>query len=216
MTIWQWLTEHNISAPLAYSRKKCLKEWSEKTNESVDVGNRPIDYAEKETGVINYLSALVSKYAAPDDKILEIGCNAGSNLNGLYQKGYRNLNGVKINNNALEQMKVSFPNLYQNTELFYGDAAQVIRKFKPKSIDLIFTMAVLIHIHPSVSNALFDEMVRVSKGYIITIEHETNQCNYVFPRNYRRVFESRGCRHLFEDVLHIKDYEGYTVRVFET
>jgi cyclopropane fatty-acyl-phospholipid synthase-like methyltransferase len=57
---------------------------------------------------------------------------------------------------------------------------------------VIFTMAVLLHIHPS-SAALFREIVRVARTHMCTIEAESAPAGYVFPGNYRRVFGRLGC-----------------------
>ena len=52
-------------------------------------------------------------------------------------------------------------------------------------------MAVLEHIHPD-SEFVFSERVRIAKNFLITIEDERGLSWKHSPRNYRRVFESRG------------------------
>ena len=71
-----------------------------------------------------------------------------------------------------------------------------IISFKDNEFDLIFTMAVLVHIHPDVEQ-LFEHIVRVTKEYLILIEDEISQTERHTPRSYKEVFEI--CRRLLFD-----------------
>ncbi len=95
----------------------------------------------------------------------------------------------------------------------------MLRELPDDSVDVIFTMAVLLHIHPS-SAGLFREIVRVARTYVCTIEAESALAGYVFPRNYRRVFGRLGCSEVRASQLtrssHDEvgpDYFGYVARL---
>jgi len=128
-------------------------------------------------------------------EILEIGCNAGRNLNYLYQAGYTDLTGIEINKNALNQFKLSFNECYQNINIINSSIEESITKISDQKYDIVFTMAVLQHIHPT-SDWIFDHMVRISRGFLITMEVEEFPSPRHFPRNYKKIFESRGMRQI--------------------
>lgn len=73
-----------------------------------------------------------------------------------------------------------------------GAAEDALRALPDNCVDVVFTMAVLLHIHPS-SAALFRDLVRVARKYVCTIEAESALAAYVFPRNYQRVLGRLGC-----------------------
>jgi SAM-dependent methyltransferase len=184
----QWFNEHGLWIPGIYlSRNKCINLWKNKTNQLND-GNRPIDYATKDLSMIEKMVDSI-KYDIPiNSSILELGSNCGINLNVLSKNGYHNINGMEINPHAIDEMYKSFPQLKVNiANISFEDGLKCIPS---DSFDLIFSMAVLLHVHPS-SNLIFDEIARISKKYICIVEAETLNCKYIFPRNYKRLFESR-------------------------
>ena len=112
-----------------------------------------------------YMVSLIKQYVKPDASILELGCNAGSNLFHLWKAGYHNLSGVEINPKALRLMKQNFPDMQVIT--YEGSIEDRIKELMEH--DLVFTMAVLEHIH-SDSEWVFSEMARKAKRFLITIE----------------------------------------------
>lgn len=81
--------------------------------------------------------------------------------------------------------------------------------------DLIYTMAVLEHIHPD-SEWVFGELARATSGTLITIEDERAVTWRHFPRNYREVFEAQGLRQVHEARLTAtEDLDGFLARVFK-
>jgi len=125
--------------------------------------------------------------------ILELGCNVGRNLNILYDNGYKNLKGIEINYNAKTIMETFFPSIYNEAYIYWGsiESADI-----PES-DVIFTMAVLEHIHPD-SEWIFDVVSKRSNKYIITIEDERVTSDRHFVRNYKSVFEPLGFKQVYE------------------
>ena len=215
----QWLMEKGYTPPWIFTQRECQEYWKSITNTSS--ANRPSEYAAKSQEIVQFLHQFWAPHIGTEDIILELGCNCGANLNGLLCRGYKHLHGMEINETAISQMKCSFPDLAGIATILVGSLEELLPKAPTAGVDVIFTMAVLIHIHPR-SNYLFDEMVRVARKYICVVENETANCAYVFSRNYRRVFERLGCSHV-KSVLITKSafpetpsgYYGYTARLFQ-
>ena|SRR5271156_2968901 len=114
--------------------------------------------------IINLLSPLITK----EDSILEIGCNTGRNLNHLWQSGYKNVRGMEISEHIVKRLGIEYPCLAM-IPVDIGPAELSIQKYDSKSIDVIFTMSVLEHLHPD-RRFLFDEIARVARKYVLAIE----------------------------------------------
>ncbi|MCX5666788.1 MAG: class I SAM-dependent methyltransferase [Candidatus Omnitrophica bacterium] len=191
----QFVNEKGWQTPFIYTNEECLDFWKSIDNKSPSIGNRPENYAKKENTIVEFLHNFWTPEIEKANSILEIGCNCGANLFILNRLGYINLTGVEINPMAIKEMEKSFPRLKENINILIGDIGEILRKMKDGEADIIFTMGVCMHIHPT-KNYIFEEIARVAKKYICTIEPETANSNYVFARNYRRVFEKLGCRQL--------------------
>jgi len=100
--------------------------------------------------------------------ILEVGCNVGRNLNHLYRMGYRNLAGVEINPHAVARLRESYPHL-ADVPILNGPAEEMLPTLADNSYDVVFTMAVLEHIHPD-SARVYGEIARVAKRCVLAIE----------------------------------------------
>lgn len=127
--------------------------------------------------------------------IIELGCNVGRNLNYLFTKGFYNLSGVEINEHAVKLMEETYPEFYRQATIYNDSIEVTIKKIPEKSFELVFTMAVLEHIHPS-SEFIFNEMIRISKKYIITVEDEVNDSHRHKARNYKKIFENLGTKEI--------------------
>jgi SAM-dependent methyltransferase len=122
---------------------------------------------------------------------LEIGCNAGRNLNYLLNKGFTDLAGIEINETSIHKtLKEHFPKLYEVGQFYVGNAADEIRKIQDERYEVVFSIAVLEHIPPR-DIRLFSDMVRVSKKYIAIITGENSR---VYPYNFEKLFEKLGCK----------------------
>ena len=188
----RWLMEQGCLAPWIFTKRECHEYWMRITNDERHAGNRPDEYATKPQEIFDFLQQFWSPEISRYLSVLELGCNCGANLQALFQNGLRDLRGVDINPYALEQMKVLFPELAKVTTVRCGSLEDVLPTMKSNSVDVVFTMGVLIHVHPQ-SNSVFQEMVRVARKYVVLIENEVGNCAYVFARNHRRVFERLGC-----------------------
>ena len=167
-------------------RKSILAYWRNPD----DGANNPEDYLkdvcqQRTKTLVDIVKRLsISKNA----KILEIGCNAGRNLEGLRLAGYVDLYGIEINEKAIALMKSQFPEL--SASLVIAPVEEKIREIPDNYFTLIFTMAVLEHIHPN-SEWIFAEMSRITK-YLITIEDEHQRSWRHIPRDYGCIFSGLG------------------------
>lgn len=136
-----------------------------------------------------FLLDLIIKYTSKESKILEIGCNIGRNLDVLYSAGFKNLETIEISKTALDFLKKYFPKMADNIKIHNIAIENIIKDFSDNTFELVFTMAVLEHIHDK-SSWIFKEIVRITKNYLITIEDEKGISWRHFPRNYKKIFES--------------------------
>lgn len=159
-----------------------------------DAGNQPEAYLKPQERSV-FLVGLVRKYASPEARIMEIGCNVGRNLHHLYASGFRNLEGDEISEEAVRQLRLAYPELAEHLTLYNAPAEDVLPKLEDRRYDLTFTMAVLEHIHYD-SEWVFPHIARITKGVLITIEDEKTVSEHHFPRNYAKVFEGLGMRQI--------------------
>jgi SAM-dependent methyltransferase len=218
----QRIIEAGLAPPWILTRKECLAFWSQIDNDPKWGGNRPSYYAAKSRGVIDFLHSFWSPHVTKSNVILELGSNCGANLNYLMQLGYENLQGIELNRHAIQEMFARFPALASKASVVIGSLEEELTKISVGSVDVVFSMAVLIHVHPS-SWPVLEEIVRVARKYICVVEAETANCSYLFARNYRRVFERLGCMEIKSEVITKeshpsinRDYDGYTARLFQS
>jgi SAM-dependent methyltransferase len=175
-----------------------------------DAQNRPEEYV-AHTGRSQFLVEFVEPFVGRDGSVLEIGCNVGRNLAHLHDAGYHKLAGIEINGDALRLLRDTYPRLAESATLINAPVEEAIREIPDGSLDLVFTMAVLEHIHPD-SEWIFDDIVRISRGAIVTVEDEHGVSRHHTPRDYRNVFESRGLRQVAHQSI---DAEGGFGAAFE-
>ncbi len=221
VNVSQFLNEKGFQTPLILTKNECLEFWVSMGNASSSIGNRPEVYATKGRGIIDFLHTFWTPEVQIKDSLLELGCNCGANLYWLNEIGYSQLSGVEISPAAVRQMRESFPSLAQRVPVHLGAMDAWLKNAPSRSVDVIFTMGVSMHIHP-VDNFVFREMTRVSKKYICTVEPESENSNYVFSRNYRRIFERLGASQVKEKIIRRQEhpdlggYIGCTARLFKT
>ncbi len=212
------LIEHGMQAPWMWSAKRCQQYWATRERGGVD-GNAPDNYAAKSTEIVDFMHDLWRPDVARTDKVLEIGCNAGANLARLRQLTYAHLSGVEINPHAVAELRMAFPEL-ADAVIHEGRIEDVLPNLEADGVDAILAMAVLQFIHPS-NNSVFAEMVRVARRHICVIEPEQVVTQYIFCRDYSRVFEALGCQQLWAVEINrlsapeiAEVYHGYTARLF--
>lgn len=159
-----------------------------------DDGNLPEAYI-KPMERSKLLLYILKSYGTLDAKILEIGCNVGRNLNYLFQAGFKNLEAIEISENAIKTLKDTYPKMADNIKIYNTAIEDIIGEFKNNKFDIVFTMAVLQHIHPD-SEWIFSEISRITNGLLITIEDEHGISWRHFPRNYKKVFKPFGMKQI--------------------
>lgn len=174
------------TAPRGIDDIKTLHEfWRQPT----PAGNVPSDY----TGPIGRSEVLLELISdlPGDARILEVGCNVGRNLAFLVDHGYPDVEGIEISPHAVELLRQTYPQL-SDTTIHLGAAEDILRGLADDSFDLVFTMAVIEHIHPS-STHVFDEIVRVGRS-VLAIEPPGRTSHRQYPHDVPQIFTSRGLR----------------------
>lgn len=183
--------------------EECITHWKNPKDH-----NQPENYNKPGTSQRSkYLYGLLKKYKIPtNSKILEIGCNCCRNLNYIYSKGYNRLTGIEVNQNAIDLQKELFQNL--QARLINNSIEDCILKLNDNSFDIVFTMAVIQHIHLD-SNWIFEHIARINKRCLIIIEVD-------IYRNYKNIFENLGYKQIeVRSCKLIKGLERYKARIFK-
>jgi len=148
--------------------------------------------------------------------ILELGCNVGRNLNLLMEDGFQNIHGIEINQHAIKKMQEIYPNLRKHAKITTNSLENTLKEFPKNYFGLVFTMAVLEHIHKD-SEWVFTEIKRITKKYLITIEDEKTISDRHFPRNYGDIFERLDMKQIFcYDCNEMPNWKGnFHARIFK-
>jgi pseudaminic acid biosynthesis-associated methylase len=108
-------------------------------------------------------------------RVLEVGCNIGSQLLVLDKMGYSNLYGIELQHYALVRARGQL----RSARLIEASALEI--PFQDGYFDLIFTSGVLIHISPSDLSLAMSEIHRCTRNYIWGLEYyapETKEVHY--------------------------------------
>lgn len=200
--------------------------WSKKNLEQIHnywknpgENNFPEKYHDPKGGLTrsNILVKLVKEQTNlhADSSILELGCNIGRNLWALNKNNFSNIHGIEINPDAVKKMGQYYPDLEKNATIITGSIEDWIKTNNNK-FELVFTMAVLEHIHND-SEWIFPEISKITKNYLITIEDEKTVSSRHFPRNYQNIFEKLGMKQIFwHDCKEMPNWRGkFFARVFQ-
>lgn len=111
----------------------------------------------------------IAKYSP--SSVLEIGCNCGPNLHLIAKKfpGIE-IKGIDINPKAIELGRKLFASdAVSNVELSIGKADE-LEQFSDKSLDIVFTDAILIYIGRDKIRKVIQEMLRIARKAVILVE----------------------------------------------
>lgn len=169
-----------------------------------DGSNIPREYLEGRARSL-FLVEIVKRYNKTNARILEIGSNVGRNLNYLFLAGFKELSGIEISENAVQLLKELYPEMASHVKIYNISVEELIKDFKDGEFDVVFTMAVLEHIHPD-SEWVFPQVARITKHVLITIEDELSLSWRHFPRNYKDIFEPLGMKQV--EALNCSDVDG--------
>ncbi len=129
------------------------------------------------------------------ESVLEVGCNIGRNLLAL-RHFVPEVHGVEPNPAACHTAK-DHPEL-ANARITESDGFTL--PYDDSSIDLVFTSGVLIHVAPDDLSRMVDEIMRVSRRYVLCIEYFSHQPEsvkyhgmdgYLFKRDFGRFYLER-------------------------
>jgi len=180
--------------------------------------NRAEGYARDRSRVRSrYLAGLIRAHCPGLGSALEIGCNVGRNLDHLKAELGLQVAGIEVSRHALDLAPELFPGLRGST-LIHGPAQEAVLDLASKSFDLVFSMAVLMHLHPSTPESFWSHLVRLSRSRIITIENEDRGSDRNWARNYQELLEPLGAVQIHAERVGVDDEEGiygYTARVFK-
>ncbi len=122
---------------------------------------------------------------APLESILEIGCNRWPNLYLLAQRlPQAELHGIDINPKAIEIGKEWVAKAgFKTIHLSVGKADK-LERFADKSIDLVFTDAILIYLGPDKIQKVVREMQRIARKALVFNEwHQEDRTGVCFYYN---------------------------------
>jgi SAM-dependent methyltransferase len=178
---WRWLAHG------AATRIDSLPDLHASWRQPEPEGNEPSGYIEP-VGRSRALASLIA--AVPRDaKILEVECNVGRNLAYLYDLGYTNVAGVEISAHAVGLLRQTYPRL-ANVPVHVGPTEEVLPGFEDGAFDLVFTMAVLEHIHLR-STSVFVNIARIGKA-LLTIEPNDHSSHRQYPHDFSTIFTNLG------------------------
>lgn len=218
--LYQWLFERGWSVPWIYSPERCARFWDVPAGLQ-NASNRPEDYAFGPTGIMQYVLRQIAPWVPMTAPVLEIGCNAGSKLEQFRKAGFPSLSGVEMNPACFDVMRQAFPELFGGATLYAGSAEQILPTLDSGGFSFVYSISSIQHVHPA-HHRVFDEIARVCKDYLLTLEIEWAGGPYFFPRNYRRIFESRGFAQLSAVLIchevcpepELSAYWGHIMRLF--
>jgi len=161
--------------------------------------------------------AKIERYAGADARVLEVGCGVGRHLAALAEAGFSELSGVDVNEEALDVLDETYPELSAVGEFHAGTIEEYVESVETDAFDAVFSVETLQHIHPE-AEWVFAELARVSSDLVVTVENESGEygtVNHVdeqlplYYRDWRTVFTDLG----FEEV-ESAERKRDTVRVF--
>ncbi len=131
------------------------------------------------------------------DSVLEVGCNAGWNLQAIrsLDKTGRRMVGVDINQQALIEAQQAL------LDVRACPAQELATVFEPQSFDLVFTAGVLIHVAPADLIGVMKGIVRTARHHVLCVEYESNieeEVNYhghdglLWKRPFGALYEAMG------------------------
>ncbi|MDA1228172.1 MAG: methyltransferase domain-containing protein [Chloroflexi bacterium] len=212
----RWLANRGIATPWYPSASALQQHWSEWSNSAKKEGNRPEFYAQKPQDINRRISEIVSTYAPEmPSSVFEVGCNAGTNHEFWRQKSLTSIGATEINPNAIDQLRTSYPELAKQLALWEGPLEEMLPTVPDSDYDLVFSMAVLQHVHPA-STEVMDQMSRIAGKLLLTCEREDVHTQSIVPRDYHYTFGRLGWKQLHTETLEgFSDpmYSLYTIRL---
>lgn len=157
----------------------------------------------------------------PSAAVLELGCSSGRHLKYLHDRGYEDLSGIEINEEAIDVMRETYPDVAEAGAVFADSIESVVSSMDDREYDAVFSVQTLQHIHED-SEWVFDEIRRITDRVLVTVEIEGDRGADedvsvqsvgdvpITYRNWQRVFEGEGL-----EQVRVERFENNTLRAFE-
>jgi len=196
------------------------QDWAERTGRF-----SPTYYADLGPNEVSEtLGSVLDHYVDSDAAILEVGCGCGRHLAYIRDRGFGNLTGIDINDEAFDVMAERYPQLAGSGTFHTGALEGLLPEFADGAFDVIYSVETLQHIHPD-DTWVFEELARVTADLLVTAENEGNSpergrhttVSYVddgFPlyhRDWKEIFTGMGLAQLIREPT-ARD----TIRVFRS
>ena len=150
-------------------------------------GDAYIDHPALTAAVVDAIRVVASS----TDSILELGCSVGRNLAALKQNGFKDLQGIEINPEAVHLGRDVFD--LKDITIHVGSIEKLISIGTP--VDVIFTQSVFMHLPPS-SDWIYSLVASKARKAVITTEVEYRSDQLVWRRDYRVIFEGLGMKQI--------------------
>lgn len=124
-------------------------------------------------------------------RILEVGCNMGTQLLLLQQMGFTNLYGIEIQPYALDRAQERLP------KAVLTEATAFAIPYPDVFFDLVFTSGVLIHIAPADLPTALREIHRSAKHWIWGFEYYAPEMTEVVYREHKSLLWKSDYAHLY-------------------
>ena len=132
----------------------------------------------------NKILETILNNSSPNDKVLDICCNAGRVLSALSLKGYKNLYGFDINFIAIQESKNVFNNLkYSNLKI--DTAENYLNKVKKNEFEVTYSLGASLELIPSHFPLIF-HIARITKKFHICL---INENGHAYPRFWKYEFK---------------------------
>ena len=126
------------------------------------------------------LDRLVGQGAA----VLELGCSSGRHLAHLHDRGFSDLHGIDVNDDAFDVMAAEYPELADSGTFHHAAIEDAVPGFDDGRFDAVFSVETLQHVHADAA-WVFEDVARIAGGALLTVECEA-------PVEGRRAEETPG------------------------
>ncbi len=152
------------------------------------------------------------------DSIFEAGCGFGWNLKRIKKEFPRvDMGGLDFSVAQLRNSKIYQPNIVMPATL--GNVC--FMPFRDNLFDIGFTVGVYMNIHSSKIDKAIDELLRVSKKYVVHLEWDQNNTTNklrekrifktnIISHDYKKLYEKRGKR-----ILKFSTYKAFGSKFYD-
>jgi pseudaminic acid biosynthesis-associated methylase len=154
------------------------------------------EFYEKTYGVTRReLNERILQGVPRDARILEVGCNVGTQLLLLREMGFNNLSGIEIQSYAIERARQRV----EGAKILQGSALSI--PFEASEFDLVFTSGVLIHIAPADLPAALSEVHRCTRTWVWGMEYYAPDISEIVYRDNRNLLWKADYARIYQEMF---------------